>query len=203
MKNQFQSPNITYTQPLAFIVRQHFTALNMKTKYFSTEKLNILIFLTLFFSSCDPALDEKIVINNQSSKSLIIIIEKKGNFKDTTEYYYQYDYENPRRFLGDSLLVVECSVNSGSKLTLLDHGPLGTISIQSKEEGMFYLNEITDSIYLVNHYLIKDILNKDNWDLYIDSYKNGGGISEFSFTINDEDIEEITTNANKRCIACW
>ena len=164
-------------------------SMNIEAICISKDKILVSFLFTFFLTACDPALNEKIVINNNTSKLLTITIEKKGNFKDTTEFYYQYDYKNKRRFLGDTLLIVDCSVNSGSKLILLDFGPLGTMSIDSKDDGMFYLEEITDTIFLNNYLLKKTIKDKDSWDLYVDSYKNGGGVSEFSFTINDNDIE--------------
>jgi hypothetical protein len=163
--------------------------MNLKTIYILKGIIYAPFLIIWIFTSCDPALDEKIIINNNSSKSLIIVLEKAGYYNDTTEFYYQYEIMNPKHFIGNSLLIVECSVNSGSKLVLLDHGPLGTISIYKKEDGMSYLKEIIDTIYLKDYVLKKSIVNKDNWDLYIDSYNNGGGVSEFSFTINNEDIE--------------
>jgi len=35
----------------------------------------------------------------------------------------------------------------------------------------------------------KSFYEPENWDLSVDIYRLGGGISKFSFTIEDEDIE--------------
>ena len=151
----------------------------------------ILVGALFFVTSCDPACDETIKIVNNTEVPLIFVVEKKGSFKDTSTYYYQYhyDYRNTSELIGDSLLIVECELKSGFELILLYYGPLGTISMSTKEDGKFLLNEISDTIYLKNQNLLKDINELNNWEFYVNSYKNGGGESIFSFSISNEDIE--------------
>jgi hypothetical protein len=146
------------------------------------------------FTSCDPALEETIYISNDTNKPLTIILEKKDSFIDTLDYNYQYyfQYANKyhRSFIGDSLLIVTCEIKFGEKLILLDNGPLGLLSIKSKEDGIYFLKEIADTIYLLDHFMEKSFFDKDNWELDIDSYKNGGGVSKFYFAISEEDFKQ-------------
>jgi len=159
------------------------------TKFFyEAYKYAVLLILATIFYACDPALDETMVVVNQTDDSITIVLEKMGYFKDTSEFYFLYDFYYPRRFVGDSLLIVECVIAPGSELLLIDHGPLGTISFDTKDDGMFYLQEIIDTLYLNDKLLIKDVFDKDNWDLFKDEYRNGGGVSKFSFSINPLDL---------------
>jgi hypothetical protein len=142
--------------------------------------------------SCDPAADETLKITNKTNTTLTFIIEKKGYFPDKDTYYFTYQNHNLASYeiIGDSLLIVECEVLTNEELILLYFGPLGAIgSLVSKEDGEYWLNEICDTIFLKNHVLKKDIWDFDNWDIYVEYYKNGGGESVFNFVVNNEDIE--------------
>lgn len=161
----------------------------MKTTSFEYYKLSTWLLFILFFSSCDPALDETMVVVNKTDDSLTIVLEKKGNFRDTTVYYFLYDYYHTRKFVGDSLLIAECKLACGEQLLLIDHGPLGTISFDTKDDGMYYLHDIIDTLYVKEKRLFKEVFDKNNWDLYKDEYRNGGGVSKFSFSIYQSDIE--------------
>lgn len=156
----------------------------MKTK----NKYIFVLFLILF-SACDPGVDEKIVINNKTDITLTIVVEKKGFYIDTSLYYFLYEIDNSRRFIGDTILIVECEITPGSELVLWAHGPIGTLNIKNNDDGMYFLNEITDTIYLLDYQINKDITDKNNWELYVKPYKNAGGESEFSFNLYPEDFE--------------
>jgi len=152
-------------------------------------RIIIWVIIALFFTSCDPSRDETIVVKNNTQLPIIIVVEKRGDYTDTTKYNYFYEYDNPRIFKGDSLLVVNCNIEAGGVLKLLDYGPLGVVNIKTKEIGMSYLKEISDSIYVVGHTMNKSFYELENWDLSVDINRYGGGFSQYSFTIENEDLE--------------
>jgi hypothetical protein len=148
------------------------------------------LLITLY--SCDPGADETLKITNKTNSSLTFIIEKKGYFPDKETYYFTYQNHNTASYeiVGDTILIVECEVLRDEELILFYLGPIGTIgSMVSKEDGEYWLGEICDTIFLKNHVLKKDIWDFDNWDIYVEYYKNGGGESIFNFIVKDGDIE--------------
>jgi hypothetical protein len=155
--------------------------------YKNLIKVILPLILALLLASCDPGLDERILIVNETSKDLTFIIEKKGSYNDTTYRFFEYENGNKRKFIGDSIIVVEAIVNRGQSLTILDNGPLGTISIEDKDDGMQWLEMMVDTIYLTDNVLDIDIWDTQNWDLYIDR-EFMDGTSIFSIDILDEDI---------------
>ncbi len=152
-------------------------------------RIIIWVIITLFFASCDPGADESIVIKNYAQVPVNIVIEKKGNFTDTTRYFSPFEYNIPRSFKGDSLLIINCNIEAGGVLILTRSQMIGEVQIKTKEIGISYLKEISDSIYVVGHTMKKSFYEPDNWDLLVDIYRLGGGLSKFSFTIEDEDID--------------
>lgn len=155
--------------------------------------MNIRIFFLLItilsFASCDPGADESIVIKNYAQVPVNIVVEKKGDYTDTIRCIKPFECNIPRTFVGDSLLVVHCNIEAGGVLILTRSQLIGEVQIKTKEIGMSYLKEISDSIYIVGQTMKKSFYDIDNWDLSVDINRYGGGVSQFSFTIENEDIE--------------
>jgi len=102
-------------------------------------RIIIWIIITLLFTSCDPGADESIVIKNYAQVPVNIVVQKKGNHTDSTEYNYFYEYDNQRTFRGDSLLIVNCNIEAGGVLILTRSQMIGEVQIKTKELGMSYL----------------------------------------------------------------
>jgi hypothetical protein len=177
--------NLTIGQ-LAFILK---TMMHI-IKYL--KKLVLIVGFIYSLSSCDPSCSETMQISNNTDSTLTIIVEKKGNFPDDSAFYYRYQWDNKDSYkiIGDSLLVVECDVKKNEKLTLLYFGPLGTVDeLLTKEDGEYWLNEISDTIYLKNYTMKKNINDFNNWNISVKHFKYGGGESLFDFILTQEDIE--------------
>ncbi len=164
----------------------------MITPYMKKLSFNLIlvVIVHLLFSSCDPSCDGIMKITNNTENTLTLVIEKGGDFKDESIHFlYQVNENSQSTFIGDTLLIVECSLTKNQELELYYEGAVGTLSLDDKESAHSCLNEISDTIYLKNFSLEKDVENMDNWDITVDKYKNGGGESLFEFIITEDDIK--------------
>lgn len=150
-----------------------------------------IILIGILMTSCDPSCDGTMKLTNGTDSTLTFVIEKNGYFESDSIYYFDYQFtENSKsKIYGDSLLIVECKLEQNQELELFYEGPIGSLDLDDKENGLFRLNEITDTIYLKNALLKKDVKNMDNWDIYVDKSRNGGGESVFNFIVTNDDIE--------------
>lgn len=146
----------------------------------------------MLLTACDPACEGIMQINNDTEQPIEIMIEKKGFFESDTILYFMYQTHpnSTSQYFGDTLLVVKCWLNENQTLQIYYEGPIGTLDLSSKENGQYLLKELTDTIYLRNQVLSKNIYDMNNWNIKIDKYNNGGGESLFNFTISDTDIEK-------------
>jgi hypothetical protein len=153
--------------------------------------INLIIIISLLLSSCDPACDGVMKITNSTDDTLSIVILKNGDFKiDSIQFQYQINKYSQSIIAGDTLLILKCCLPKNQELELYYEGPLGTLDLKDKESALYYLNEISDSIYLENAIMKKDIKNMDNWEISVDKYNNGGGESLFEFILRNDDIEK-------------
>ena len=152
-------------------------------------KIIVWLIVVLFFTSCDPLADESIIIRNNSQMPVKIAVKKKGNFTDTIKCIYPFECSIQRTFVGDSLLILNCNIEAGEDFILTRSQLIGEVQNTTKEIWMSYLKEISDTIHVIDQSMKKSFYDIENWNVSVDKYRQGGGVSQFSFSIENEDFE--------------
>ena len=129
-------------------------------------QISILLFV---LSSCDPALNSKKIIVNQSDYNVWFSI------KDTGNYF----------MISDSFLV-----SKHSDFLIYELNGLGRITPETRN-CEFYPDSVISGIENSDSLkLMIDITNSDNWTYTeIEQFSNGGGEYQCRFVIKNKDVE--------------
>ena len=149
----------------------------------------LTLFSAAFFFSCDPGVEETMVIHNKSGKELTVFLQNKYLPAHDSASYIRLNEGVNIRFIqyNDSVIQLEAGIPHGTRFYLHEYNGIGYINYEDSKTASDFLQSFNDTLYLKSHTLARDIYNFDNWhqDVEKETWQSS---ARFTFSVSRGDI---------------